>query len=361
MSLLKALILAGGFGTRIRPISCTRPKALFPILNKPLLQWILEGLAKNGVSETVLAVSRQTEFYIKNSNISQSKVKILFSCDPPNMPLGTGGPIKRAERILKDENFLVVNGDIFTNLNYSEIVKAHEEKEAVATIALHKVKDPSRYGVAEIAEDGCIIRFIEKPPPGTAPTNLINAGVYVLSPEILKMIPKRHKVSLEREIFTKLAEEGKLYGHVFEGLWTDIGKVEDYMEINKTLLDLYGKQDFKNEKVKLQKPVAFSEFSAGEGSIIGPYAVLGQSVRMGKNVRIENSIVFSRVSISDSSTINGAIIGENAIIGRNVKVGEKCVIGDHAVIGDNVSLAKGVLICPGKEVIESVSTSKLIM
>lgn len=361
---MKALILAGGFGTRLRPISCTRPKTLFPILNKPLLQWILEGLARAGVSEAILAVSHQTEFYIKNSKIPKSKMKIVYSCDPPSKPLGTGGPVKKAENFLNSEDFIVLNGDIFTELNYSEILKVHKEKEAVATVALHEVKDPSRFGVAELDYDGRVKRFIEKPPPGTAPTNLINAGVYVLSPEILNHIPKGRKVSLEREIFPKLVEKGKLYGYIFNGLWSDIGKAEDYMEINKILLDLYaGEQKFRVKKeAGFRKPVVFGEdFSVGAGSIIGPYAVLGQNVKVGKNVRIKNSIIFSRVSISDSSTINGAIIGENVIIGKGVKIGEKCVIGDHAVIGDNVSLAKGVSICPAKEVFESIPSSKWVI
>ncbi|MGB9958965.1 MAG: sugar phosphate nucleotidyltransferase [Candidatus Bathyarchaeales archaeon] len=360
---MKALILAGGFGTRLRPISCTRPKILFPILNKPLLQWILEGLAKTGVTETILAVNRQTKFYIENSKIPKNGMKIVYSCDPPNKPLGTGGPVKKAEKLLKNEKFMVINGDIFTNLNYSEIVKMHEEKEAVATIALCKVKDPSRFGVAELANDGCIKRFIEKPPPGTAPSNLINAGVYVLSPEILNYIPRGRKVSLEREIFPKLVDKGKFYGYVFDGLWTDIGKAEDYMELNKILLASYGEQQkFRVWKgVKFRKPVVFDEFSVGEGSIIGPYVVLGRNVKVGRNVCIRNSVIFPGVTIADSSIINGAIIGENTIIGKGVTIDEKCIIGDHVVICDNVSLAEGVSICPAKEVCKSITEPKWIV
>ncbi|MEM2910952.1 MAG: NDP-sugar synthase [Candidatus Bathyarchaeia archaeon] len=361
---MKALILAGGFGTRLRPISCTRPKTLFPILNKPLLQWTLEGLAGIGVNEVILAVSRQTKFHIKNYKFPKNGMKIVYSCDPPNKPLGTGGPVKKAENFLKNGDFLVINGDIFTNLNYSEIVKMHSEKDAAATIALHEVKDPSRFGVAELADDGRIKRFIEKPPLGTAPTNLINAGVYVLSPEIFSYIPKGRKVSLEREIFPKIAEKGKLYGYIFDGLWTDIGKAEDYMEINKILLDLYMReQEFRvGKEVEFRKPLVLGEeFSVGRGSIIGPYVVLGQNVKVGKNVHIKDSIIFPRVSISDSSTINGAIIGENVIIGKGVKIGEECIIGDNAFIGDNVSLAKGISVCPAKEVFESISVSKWVI
>jgi NDP-sugar pyrophosphorylase family protein len=364
VSLLKALILAGGFGTRLRPLSCTRPKILFPILDKPLLQWTLEGLARSGISEAILAVSRQTEFYIKASKLPKCGLKIVFSCDPPKKPLGTGGPIKKAEKLLRDEDFLVVNGDIFSEVNFSEILKMHKEKEAVATIALHKAEDPSRYGVAELADGGRIKRFIEKPPAQTAPTNLINAGIYALSPEILEIIPEGRRVSLEREIFPKLVEKGELYGYMFDGLWADIGKTEDYLEINKILLHSHVKGQRFNvgNEVKVRMPVFFGkDFSAGEESIIGPYVVFGRDVKLGRNVRIKNSIIFPRVSISDFSSINGAIIGENVVIGREVKICENCVIGDYAVIGDKVSLAKGVSVCPAKEVFESISKEKCVI
>lgn len=362
---LKALILAGGFATRLRPLSCTRPKILFPVLNKPLLEWTLESLARSGIKEAILAVNHQTALHIKNSKFSKSKMKITYSYDPPKKPLGTGGAIKHAEELLmSDDQFLVVNGDIFTSINYAEIVKAHEEKGAVATIALFTVKDPSRYGVAELEDNGKIKRFIEKPPPDACPSNLINAGIYVLTNEIFKYIPKGRKVSLEREIFPKLVEEGKLFGYMFNGLWTDIGKAEDYLEINKILLDKLNWEQ-KNvvwEKVKIEKPV-FSDESVTikDGSAIGPYVVLGKNVSVGRNVHIKNSIIFSGVSISDFSLIDGAIIGENAVVGERVKISRNCVIGDHAVIGDDVSLAEGVSICPAKEIFRDVSESKCII
>ncbi|MGC8998273.1 MAG: sugar phosphate nucleotidyltransferase [Candidatus Bathyarchaeia archaeon] len=362
---MKALILAGGFATRLRPLSCTRPKILFPVLNKPLLEWTLKSLSKSGIKEAILAVNHQTAFHIKNSKYSKGKVKIAYSYDPSKKPLGTGGAIKHAEELLEDDNFLVVNGDIFTNINYTEIIKKHEkEKGAIATIALCTVKDPSRYGVAEIENSGRIRRFIEKPPPGMSPSNLINAGIYVLSHEIFKYIPKGGKVSLEREVFPKLVDEGKLFGYVFEGLWSDIGKAEDYLEVNKILLD-----SFRGKKVnviknygKINEPVVCDEsVTIEEGSTIGPYAVLGKNVSVGKNVHVENSIIFPGVSVSDGSLINGAIIGENVTIGRGVKIRGNCVIGDYAVIGDNVSLAEGVSICPAKEVFHDVSELKCII
>jgi len=361
---LKALILAGGFGTRLRPLSCTRPKTLVPIVNKPLLQWTFERLGKNNITEAILAVNYQTEVYIKQYKIPKNGLKIKYSRDPLRTPLGTGGPIKKAEKLIGHGSpFLVLNGDIFADVNYTEILKKHKEEKAVATIALHQVEDPSRYGVAELAEDNRIKRFIEKPRRETAPTNLINAGVYALSPKIFDYIPKGRAVSIEREVFPKLVDEGTLYGHVFDGLWLDIGKTEEYLQLNKTFLDSFANQQKHKTRAKIEvkNPVALDKgVSIGEKSVVGPYAVLGRNVTVGNNVHIRDSVILPRAVIGDFSSINGAIIGENVIIGKKVKIGKGCIIGDHAKIKDNISLVENVSICPAKEVSESVLTPKCI-
>jgi mannose-1-phosphate guanylyltransferase len=358
------LILAGGFATRLRPLSCTRPKTLFPIVNKPLLQWIFEKLAQNNIKEAILAVNGLTEFYIKKQRIPKNGVHVKYSIDPPKTPLGTAGPVKKAEKLLgNSEPFLVLNGDIFEDVNYKEVIQQHKETHATATIALCKVEDPTRYGVAEMADDNCITRFVEKPAKGTAPTNLINAGIYVLSPEIFTLIPKGQKVSMEREIFPKLVEEGKLYGHVFQGLWMDIGKPEEYLQANKILLNTLVKTQKANSADKLEQknPVATDKgVHIGAKSIIGPYAILGKNVTVGKNVQIRESVILQDAKIDDSASINGAIIGEGAEIGKNVRIGKGCIIGDQAKIKDTVSLADETIVCPAKEVSENILKSKTI-
>ena len=365
MKKLKALILAGGFGTRLRPLSCTRPKILFPILNKPLLQWTLERLAKNGVKEVIMAVNKQTEIMIKQHRIRKYGLQITYSLDPPRRPLGTGGPIKKAEKLIGlDSPFLVLNGDIFADVKYAEILKKHEENGAVATIALHEVEDPTRYGVAELTKGNCIRRFIEKPQSRDTRTSLINAGVYALSPKIFDYIPSGCAVSLEREVFPKLADEGKLYGYVFNGLWADMGKPEDYFEVNKVLLNALSD---KNEcKIKcegeIKKPVALDDgVSVGEKSAVGPYAILGKNVNVGKNVRIENAIIFPEAAVSDFTSISNAIIGERAIIGKRVKIEGGCILGDYVKVKDDVSLTGKVSVCPAKEVSADTATCQCII
>ncbi len=349
---LKALILIGGFGTRLRPLSCTRPKALFPIVNKPLLQWTFEKLAENGVTEVVLAVNKLSQFHIRQQRLPRCGLKVRFSVDPPKMPLGTAGPIKKAQKLLGNEPFLVLNGDLITEINYKELFKSHLEGQAVATIALHEAEDPSRYGVAELGADSRIKRFVEKPAKGTEPSNLINAGVYVLSPKIFEHIPSGKAVSMEREVFPKLAEQNSLFGHKVGGLWIDIGKPEEYLKTNKLMLETCASEQPRRGGFECKKPFALSKgVSIGVNSIIGPYAVLGKNVTVGKNVRIKDSVVFADAKIDDDADICGALIGEAAFVGKKVKVPEGCIVADHAKIRDGAALSEKEHVCPAREVV----------
>jgi mannose-1-phosphate guanylyltransferase len=316
-----------------------------------LLQWIFERLAKNNVKETVLAVNQLTEFYIKQNRVPKSGLKVRYSHDPPKKPLGTGGPVKHAERFLGHEPFLVLNGDIFADINYKELMETHIKTGALATLSLCQVEDPSRYGVAEITKSGRITRFTEKPPKGTEPSNLINAGVYVLNPEVLQLIPEGRAVSMEREIFPKLATNGELFGHVVHGLWMDIGKPEEYLQTNKIILDAISvkRKRKRTSRFQLKEPIALDkDVSVADGAVIGPYAVLGKNVTVGKNTHIKDSVIFSGTNIGNSAWINGAIIGEEAEIGDHVKFGKGCIIADHAKITKGVSLTDNMAVCPAK-------------
>jgi mannose-1-phosphate guanylyltransferase len=375
---MKAVVLAGGFGTRLRPLSCTRPKHLFPIGNKPQLDWTIEKLGKSGIKEAILAVNYMADLYISHFRKTKKNLQVTFSRDIPltdkrsayPRPLGTGGPIKNVEKLIgRKEAFLVLNGDILTNINYAELVKKHKSRsKALATIALYKVEDPSRYGVAELTKDNKILSFTEKPPKEKAPSNLINAGIYVLEPEIFDYIPSGKPVSIEREVFPKLAEEKRLFGYDFEGLWIDIGEPEDYLKANKLWLDTeIGKNQIAKD-VKLETETDVKEPSTidkgtiiGAQSKIGPYVTIGEQVTIGTGVHLQESIIFPSSVISDHTSIKNAIIGEAAIIGSWVKIESECLIGDHATIHDNVTLTKGVTVCPWKEVRESVLTPERLM
>jgi mannose-1-phosphate guanylyltransferase len=341
----------------LRPLSCSRPKTLFPIVNKPLLEWIFQRLSSDGITEAVMATNALTQFYIRQQKPAKHGLKVRFSVDPPRKPLGTAGPIKKAEKLIThEEPFIVLNGDIFVDLSYRELIEAHARTGALATIALTKVEDPCRYGVAELSGNK-IKRFIEKPTRDNAPSNLINAGVYVLSPEVFDYIAPGKHVSIEREVFPKLAEEGKLCGHCIDGLWIDIGKPEEFLQTNKLILDIEAKKikPFKAKNFQLALPVAIdSGVSIGEGSTIGPYAILGKNVVVGKNVHISNSVVFAYAEIGENAQLDGALVGEGAKIGGHVKLNSGCIVGDNAKIKDNLTISNGSSVCPAKEITENV-------
>jgi mannose-1-phosphate guanylyltransferase len=364
---VKAIILAGGVGTRLRPLSCTRPKLLFPILNEPLLDRTLEQLAETGVNAVTLAVKFMAEMFMQRYGKSAHGLKISYSLE--RKPMGTGGAIKYAEELIgNEEPFLVLNGDIFTTVDYGSLIKKHNETDAVATLALYRVEDPSRYGTVKLEENGKITKFVEKAPSGQAPSNLINAGIYVLDPKIFSYIPACRTVSIEHEVFPKLAEKGQLFGHEFNKLWIDIGKPADYLKANRLMLDTEKEKQTISTGARMGQNVQFSspvmvsaEVSVGEYSKIGPYTVIGKDVSVGSNVTVEGSVVFPLVTIEDKAQIKGAVIGEGTTIGAGTKVSEGCIIGDYATIHEGLIISKNVTVCHSKEVKENIPESKRII
>ena len=364
---MKAIILAGGVGTRLRPLSCTRPKLLFPVLNKPLLDRTFERLADAGVDGVVLAVKHMAQVFMQRYGDSQNGLTVCYSIE--KKPMWTGGAIKYAENLIGyDEPFLVLNGDIFTTLDYTELVKKHKENHAVATIALYRVEDPSRYGTVKLTKNNQITQFVEKVPAEKAPSNLINAGVYVLDPKIFEYISAGRPVSIEREVFPVIASESKMFGHEFNDVWVDIGKPLDYLKANKVLLDSISEKRFVKNNIKMannvtiEEPVSVDcEVSIGQGSQLGPYAVIGRDVFLGKNVTVENSVVFPDTTILDNASVKGSVIGEGVTIGESAKVMDGCVIGDYVNITDNVKVSKNVTVCHSKEVKEDVSENEQII
>jgi mannose-1-phosphate guanylyltransferase len=321
-----------------------------------LLEWTLEKLAKEGAEEVVLATSYRTEPFLRQCRTQKHGIKLTYSRDPLGKPLGTAGPIKKAERLIgREASFLVLNEDIFSEVSYAQLLKKLETKKAVAVIALHRVQDPSRFGVAELTRDDRINQFVEKPLLKDAPSNLINAGIYALSQEVFDYIPKGRMVSMEREVFPRLAQEGNLHGMIFNSLWMDIGKIEDYLELNKILLDSSPNIQKYNSTItgEIKEPVALDKgVIIGEKSVVGPYTTLGRKVTIGNNANIRNSVVFPETTISNSVSIHGAVIGEGVVVGENASIGKGCVVGDNVKISDRVKIPDGMMICYGKEITE---------
>jgi len=300
------------------------------------------------------------EAFMQRYGESKHGMKISYSIE--KKPMRTGGAIKYAEELIGyEEPFLVLNGDIFTTIDYTALLKKHKEKNAVATIAVYRVEDPSRYGTVKLTEENRVTQFIEKAPQGKAPSSLINAGIYVLDPEIFNYIPAGRPVSIEHEIFPKLAEEKKLFAHEFKEIWIDIGKPGDYLKANRVLLDAEPKKRLLRKDVNLGEGVEFNDpvmidsgVNVGQNSKLGPYAIIGKDTVLGRNVRLENSVVFPEATISDHVSVRGAVIGEGATIGRGAEIMEGCVIGDYVTIRDNITLSRDVTVCHSKEVKENI-------
>jgi NDP-sugar pyrophosphorylase family protein len=322
-------------------------------------------LSEAGVETVVLAVYYMAESLVRYLGPTKNDLGILYLRE--QRPMGTGGPIRQARDMMNGEKFMVMNGDLLTDFDYKRLINYHEEKGGIATVALTQVEDPYRYGSVELDWEGRITRFVEKPELGKAPSNLINAGIYILEPEIFDYIPDGGKVRIETQVFPKLAEEQQLYGFESHGFWMDIGEPIDYLNANAAILARQRKV-IKPDSVEIDSaavirgPCNFGEnVKIGADSRIGPNVSLADDVQIGKGCRIENSIIFAGAVIEDYSSVKNAILGENSVLERWVKVESGSLIGDFAQIGDGVTITEGVSICPSKSIEESILKPTQVM
>jgi len=300
---MRAVLLVGGLATRLRPLSLRRPKALFPVAGRPIIDYLLEGLSRAGCRTAVLAVNYLADALEECLGGERFGVELVYSREEE--PLGTGGPIKLASELVGDEDFLVLNGDILSLIDYTALMEAHRHMGGLATIVLKEVEDPSRFGVVRMKGDR-IVEFVEKP-RGEAPSSLVNAGCYALSPEVLGLIPEG-KVSLEREVFPVLAQRGELRGYQYEGIWLDIGLPRDYLAANKLMLG--------SEKLSSLEPGCRVEHGARvEGSI------LWSGTWVGPRAIVVDSVLGKRCRVGEDASIKGAVLGDEVVVERGVEIG----------------------------------------
>ncbi|MBS7629504.1 NDP-sugar synthase [Candidatus Bathyarchaeota archaeon] len=364
---IKALILAGGYGTRLRPLSCSRPKLLFPIAGRPMIELILDELSRNSVEEAVLASHYMADMI--RGHLGDRYKDIILHYSVEAQPLGTGGAIKLAEKNLGDGDFIVLNGDIISSPPLKDMVQRHRSMNAIATIMLCRVKDPSHFGVARLTKTMRIVEFIEKPKLGEAPSRWINGGAYILSHEVLNHIPAGRKVSIEREVFPELASTGRLYGYKYVGEWFDIGRFEEYRRANKTVLGRISKGKIEvasgvrvEADAQLKPPLYLGSGTVvGRGAMLGPNTSISDSTIIGEDSKIIDSILFERVHVGRGSTVKGSVIGEGAYLSDGVNLGEGCVIGDNATIHSGVTLKGGVAVCSNKEITKSISRPRIVI
>lgn len=336
----KGIILSGGWGTRLRPLTCTIPKTLMPVVNKPVIERQMLLLKSAGVKEIVLAVSVMGEalkYHFKDGE----KLGLKIHYTNEKNPMGTAGAIKLAEDYLTDDNFFMLNGDVILNFNFKEMLEFHERSQGLGTIASKIVEDPSRYGVLIIEEETKkILKFQEKEEFKSLngkPTPMpINAGVYILEPDVFSYIKPHKKVSIERDVFPKLADNRNLYHFSISGIWKDIGNPEELLEGNILLMNdiLKNLKEKRNnlidESVKLEgKVLIYPPVTIGQDVVIrnnctiGPNAVIGNNVYIDKNTEIKESLIYNDTYISKDVKIQNSIISDN------------CHIHDGAILKGN--------------------------
>jgi mannose-1-phosphate guanylyltransferase len=331
---LQAIILVGGLGTRLRPLTYAIPKPLLPILGKAMVDRVIDLLPPD-IDKLVLAVSYKSEELEKHVRSSDYGFEVKIEVE--DEPLGTGGAIKNSEDHI-DGRFIVFNGDVICSLDTRRMIEFHDKKGGLGSISLWEVDDPSRYGVVDLDTRKRIGRFIEKPPREEAPSNLINAGTYVLETDIFDYMEPGRKISIEREVFPLAIEKG-LYGFEFTGFWVDAGTPESYFEAHRALMD-HGSLEEKGTLAKGQDSTIVDpvftgfESSAGERVRVGPYTALGDSVSIGSDSIVEESILLDDVVIGNGCMLKRTIIGPGSRIGSGVHL-EDVLVGEKQTVEDD--------------------------
>ncbi|MDQ4145737.1 MAG: NDP-sugar synthase [Actinomycetota bacterium] len=327
---MKALILAGGFGTRLRPLTFTRPKHMLPVANRPHIEHVFDLLMRHGIDEVVLLTSYLAETFsdvIERASSSGMTIHTTFE----QQPLGTAGAFKNAQELVGGDAFVAFNGDILTDLDLTKVIEWHRMKGAEATIVLHAVEDPSAFGVVPTDESGRVLGFIEKPPPGEAPTNLINAGVYVFESSVLDRIPQGEVWSAERQLFPQLVDEGApLYALGTDAYWMDIGTPEKYLQAN---LDAIARRyrlpglSVENGEVVRSEGIEISSDARVSSSCLGPRCTVAA------RAEIEDSVLLEGVRVEEGAVIRRSVLGAGVLVRPGARL-VGAALADGEVVGD---------------------------
>jgi mannose-1-phosphate guanylyltransferase len=347
---MKAILLAGGKGTRLRPLTIHTPKPIVPIFDRPFLHYQLDLLRQvSGIDEVVLSLNyqpRRIEEIFGDG--SESGLAIRYVVEPE--PLGTAGAVRYAGESLH-ESVVVFNGDVLTQVDLNAVIALHRERKARATIVLTPVENPTAYGLVETDAQGNIQRFLEKPNPDEITCNTINAGIYVLEPDTFDRIPKNMPWSIERSFFPSLIERGETFvAYISNGYWIDIGTPEKYMQVHRDIMDgRYRAAPFAgsasttwvhpsariDEGVTLEGPCFIDEgVTVRTGARIGAYSVIGRQCWVEEHATLERAIVWPNTRVSQDAVLRRSIVGRHCHIGRNAFVEDGVVLGDKSVVTD---------------------------
>ena len=361
---LPAVILVGGQGTRLRPLTDRVRKDMLPLVDRPLLAYTLEHLARNGVERSIISCGYLPDQIESTFGDSHDGMSLAYAVE--DEPLGTGGAIGFAGRGL-EESFFALNGDSLREADLRKMVEFHRSTGAKATILLTPVADPSRYGLVRTSSDGRVETFLEKPRPEEIDTDLINAGLYVLEPEVLELVPPERSVSIEREVFPTLAAEGSVYGIALPGYWLDVGTPFVYVLPNRDVLarifdtgvgaelgpdfTLVDETADVHADAKLVPPVYVGPGAVVErGARLGSLAVLGAGARLAEGGIVENAVVGARTSVGAGASVVGSIVGDEAELGAGSELHNLSVVGPGARVGAGNVLDHGLRVGAGQHI-----------
>ncbi len=347
---MKAVILAGGEGTRLRPLTLATPKPIVPVVDRPLLQHQLDLLASVGVSDVVFSIAYKPERIQRVfGDGSQLGRRIVYAVE--DTPLGTGGAVKNALPHL-DQRTIVFNGDVLTDVDLTAVVALHERSRAAATIVLAPVPNPAAFGLVETDPHGRVQRFVEKPDPAQITTNTINAGIYVLETNALDLIPLAVNHSIERRFFPRLIERGDcVMAHVHRGYWIDVGTPEKYLQVHRDILEkrflvaLDGEERggghvhpsaVVDEAAHLEGPFYVGpNCRVAPGATVGRLSVLVADATLAPGARTADSVVWAGTSLGENASIEGALLGPGVRVGCHAAVGPGACLGEGSAITDH--------------------------
>ena len=364
---MQALILAGGEGTRLRPLTSTIPKPAVPLVQRPFISYMLEWLRGHGVDEAILSCGFMADGVRRVlGDGSALGIRLRYVEEP--RPLGTGGALKFAQDLLEDR-FLMLNGDVLTDVDLSAQLRQHEQTGARITLGLIGVEDPSAYGLVRRDEDGSVIEFLEKPSPDEIDTNLISLGVYVVEREVLdSMPPAGTKLSIERDVFPELVGNG-LYGFEASGYWLDIGTPQRYLQATYDILEGEVRTEVGREVARAGGVLLEHDSTAVAGSVHGPAlvgpgctvaagatvgarTVLGPGASVEAGAHINSSVLLEGCRVGRGSRISEAILGPGVTIGERCRIDHGVVLGEDVTVGPGNMLTAGMRIFPGVELPE---------
>jgi mannose-1-phosphate guanylyltransferase / phosphomannomutase len=364
---VKAVVMAGGEGTRLRPITASQPKPMLPVVNRPIMEHVLRLLRRHGFDETVVTVQFLASM-VRNYFGDGEDFGMTLQYATEETPLGTAGSVKNAEDALRDEPFLVISGDALTDIDLSELVKFHKDNGALVTVGLTRVPDPLEFGIIIVDDDGRIQRFLEKPTWGQVFSDTVNTGIYVMEPEVLAEVKVGEVADWSGDIFPRLLERGApLYGWVADGYWEDVGTHESYLKAQADVLARRVEASIDGFEVSpgvwvaegaevdpdavLTGPVAIGDYAKIEaGAQLREFTVVGSNVVVKEGAFLHRAVVHNNVYIGLGATLRGCVVGRNTDVMRSVRIEESAVVGDECVIEPEAYVSAGVKVFPFKTI-----------